>query len=115
LPASAEAQSRRGAKGTNGGNTKPGTSDRGTYLGRLSANPYAVDSTANTYGSHGSRYGSDSIRNPYSRWGSPTSPSSTTNPWTTSAPRLYAEDGTYLGRLSSNPYDPESVSNPYGT
>ena len=23
-------------------------------------------------------------------------------------------DGTYLGRVNSNPYDPESISNPYG-
>ena len=24
------------------------------------------------------------------------------------------DDGQYLGRLSANPYDPDSVSNPYG-
>jgi len=29
-------------------------------------------------------------------------------------PKLYAKDGTYLGRLSANQYDPESISNPYG-
>jgi hypothetical protein len=29
-------------------------------------------------------------------------------------PGIYAPDGTYLGNLSSNPYDPNSVSNPYG-
>ncbi len=29
-------------------------------------------------------------------------------------PAIVGEDGKYLGRLSSNPYDPESVSNPYG-
>jgi hypothetical protein len=29
-------------------------------------------------------------------------------------PSLVGEDGTYLGTLSSNPYDPNSVSNPYG-
>lgn len=27
---------------------------------------------------------------------------------------LYADDGTYLGELNSNEYDPNSVSNPYG-
>lgn len=30
------------------------------------------------------------------------------------SPRLYAPDGTYLGNLNSNPYDPNSVANPYG-
>lgn len=29
-------------------------------------------------------------------------------------PRLYAPDGTYLGTVNSNQYDPESVANPYG-
>ena len=24
------------------------------------------------------------------------------------------QDGTYLGELSDNPYDPDSVANPYG-
>ncbi len=27
---------------------------------------------------------------------------------------MIGEDGTYLGRLNSNRYDPESTSNPYG-
>ena len=31
------------------------------------------------------------------------------------SPRIYAPDGTYLGKLNANRYDPESVSNPYGT
>jgi hypothetical protein len=30
------------------------------------------------------------------------------------SPRLYAPDGTYLGNLNTNQYDPNSVSNPYG-
>ena len=29
-------------------------------------------------------------------------------------PRIYSQDGVYLGKLSSNRYDPESVNNPYG-
>jgi hypothetical protein len=32
----------------------------------------------------------------------------------TGPPRIYAPDGTYLGNLSSNRFDPNSVSNPYG-
>jgi hypothetical protein len=30
------------------------------------------------------------------------------------APRIVAPDGTFLGNLSANPYDPNSVANPYG-
>ena len=26
----------------------------------------------------------------------------------------YAQSGTFLGNLNSNPYDPNSLSNPYG-
>lgn len=31
-----------------------------------------------------------------------------------SPPEIYSQDGRHLGTLSSNRYDPESVSNPYG-
>ena len=31
-----------------------------------------------------------------------------------SQPRIYAPDGTYLGVLSSNPFDPDSTSNQFG-
>lgn len=30
------------------------------------------------------------------------------------APKLYAPDGTYLGKLTTDKYDPESITNPYG-
>jgi hypothetical protein len=29
-------------------------------------------------------------------------------------PKIVAPNGQYLGRLNSNPFDPESVANPYG-
>jgi hypothetical protein len=29
-------------------------------------------------------------------------------------PRIYAPDGTYLGNLSANRFDPDSVNNPFG-
>lgn len=37
----------------------------GGYHGRLSANPYAQESTGNPYGRYGSPYSSESINNPY--------------------------------------------------
>ena len=30
------------------------------------------------------------------------------------SPGIFSEDGKYLGTLSANKYDPESVNNPYG-
>ena len=38
-------------------------------LGRLSANPYLPDSTANPYGRYGNRYAPNSLKNPYGRYG----------------------------------------------
>jgi hypothetical protein len=32
----------------------------------------------------------------------------------TGPPQIYSPDGTYLGDLSSNRFDPNSVSNPFG-
>jgi len=83
-------------------------------LGRLSANPFGADSTANPYSPAGSPYSTRSVNNPYGPYGSPYSPTSARNPYATDAPRIVAEDGTYLGRLSENRFDPDSTANPYG-
>ena len=84
------------------------------FLGRLSANPYAADSTANPYSTAGSPYSAKSVNNPFGPYGSPYSSTSARNPYATDAPKIVAQDGTYLGELSDNPYDPDSVANPYG-
>ena len=81
--------------------------------GKLSRNPYAPDSTANSFGA-GSPYDPSSINNPYGRYGSEYSPESANNPYAENAPKLYDADGNFRGRLSTNPYDPDSTSNPYG-
>jgi hypothetical protein len=91
-----------------------GEADCPNYLGRLSANPYAVDSTANPYSPAGSPYSSTSVNNRFGPYGSPFSATSARNPYATDAPDIVAQDGTYLGKLSDNPYDPDSVANPYG-
>ena len=80
-------------------------------LGELSANPYNPDSTSNPFGA-GSPFKSDGINNPFSPYGSPFSNQSATNPFATDAPRLYDQQGNYRGKLSANPYDPDSISNP---
>jgi hypothetical protein len=84
------------------------------YLGRLGGSPYAAESTANPYGRYGSPFSSTSVNNPYGRWGSPFSPEGARNPFTTRGPKIFAQDGTYLGRLNGNTFDPESVANPFG-
>ena len=84
------------------------------YLGELSSNSYDSDSVSNPYGEHGSEYSSESINNPYGQYGSPYSSKSVNNPYATDTPKLYSQDGKYLGKVSSNSYDPESISNPYG-
>jgi hypothetical protein len=58
------------------------------YLGQLSANPYAPDSTGNPYGQYGSPSAPNSINNPYGPYGSPYSPTSVHNPYSTEAPRM---------------------------
>lgn len=81
-------------------------------LGELSANPYQQNFTANSYGA-GSPFAPNGINNPYSPYGSPLSNQSARNPFATDAPRLYDQQGNYRGKLSANPYDPDSPSNPY--
>jgi hypothetical protein len=86
---------------------------RGIYLGRLSVNPYLSDSLSNPHGA-GNIFSSISPRNPYSRYDNPYSTYSATNPYATQAPRLYDNQGHYVGKLSINPYDSDSISNPSG-
>ena len=83
------------------------------YLGELSANPYAPNSTANPHG-RGSPHAPNSVTNPFGHYGSPFSKQSATNPYATDAPSLYDQQGNYRGKLSANPYDPDSTNNPYG-
>ena len=85
-----------------------------TSLGQLSTNRYGSESVSNPYSFAGSQYSSTGVNNPYSAYGSPCSSKSATNPYATNAPKIVANDGTYLGRASANNYDPESTSNPYG-
>lgn len=75
--------------------------------------PYDPRCLNNPYGA-GSPYKPDGLMNRYSPYGNPHSNKSWTNHYATDAPRIYDNQGNYRGRLSTNPYDPDSVSNPYG-
>jgi hypothetical protein len=39
-----------------------------------------------------------------------------TNPYgmSTTSPKLYDNEGNFHGNVNNNPYDPDSVANPYG-
>jgi len=54
------------------------------------------------------------VTNEFCIYGNSFSNQSATNPYATEAPRLYDQQGNYRGKLNTNPYDPDSVSNPYG-
>ena len=84
------------------------------YLGRLSTNKVASDSTSNPVGQYGSTVSSTSINNPVGQFGSPVSSNSARNSLATDTPKLYSQDGKYLGKVSSNTLDPDSISNPVG-
>ncbi|MEM4412908.1 MAG: hypothetical protein QXD59_01380 [Candidatus Caldarchaeum sp.] len=88
-------------------------STQAAYLGDLSANPFHPNSLANPFGA-GSPFLDKSPMNVFGPYGSPFSNRSATNPFATQAPRLYDREGNYRGRLSANPFDPDSISNPFG-
>lgn len=91
-------------------------SNEGQYLGDLVDNPYDPSSVSNPYGIYGSPYSPESVNNSYGQNGSENAINSPNNPFSNGrAPRVYSPDGDYLGRLSINNADSESVSNPYGT
>ena len=86
----------------------------GEYLGEYSENTLDSDSTSNPIGQYGSSISPKSINNPIGRYGSSVSPNSVNNPLATDTPKLYSQDGKYLGKVSSNTLDPDSISNPIG-
>ena len=53
----------------------------GTYLGELTANPMAYNSTSNPLSQYGSELSPTSINNPYSQYGSELSNQSPNNPY----------------------------------
>lgn len=84
------------------------------YLGRLSTNKIASDSISNPVGQYGSTVSSTSINNPVGQFGSSVGANSARNPLAINTPKLYSQDGKYLGKVSSNTLDPDSISNPVG-
>ena len=104
------------AQGMNFGQSHNETegNDNGEYLGQYSNNQLNPQSTGNQLSPYGSSISPKSINNPIGQYGSSISPNSAKNPLATDTPKLYSQDGKYLGKVSSNTLDPESISNPIG-
>ncbi len=84
------------------------------YLGNLNTNKFDPNSVNNPFGNYGSKYSSLSINNEFGKYGSQFSMYSANNPYAIHAPKLYDQDGIYLGKLSANKFDPESIFNTFG-
>lgn len=90
------------------------------YYGQYTINQYAQNSISNEFNSYGSKYSSKSINNPYGMYGNLNNTDLT--PGSGNYPKmrglktlkLYDSDGNFRGNLNDNPYDPDSVANPYG-
>jgi len=67
------------------------------YLGQYTINPYASGSLA---GPRGATQPSGQFANPYGSGAT--------------SPKLYDSHGNFRGNLNANPYDRDSVANPYG-
>ena len=75
----------------------------GTFLGKLSLNPYDIESVSNLYGLYGSHYSATSINNEFSVYGSKFSALSPYNQFTGTPPKIYLR-GEFWGYLTINRY-----------
>lgn len=78
------------------------------FLGSLT-NKYNSESVLNQYGNYGSPYSATSIYNKYGDYGSPYSSKSAYNPYTSTPPKIFFSDGTYLW-LTVNTSFPSNAS-----
>jgi len=83
------------------------------YLGQLGGSEFNFNSTKNEFGL-GSPFRPNGINNSFGVYGSEFSDRSARNPFAHNTPKLFDNQGNYRGKLSANPYDADSISNPYG-
>ena len=81
----------------------------GTYLGRVTVNPFDADSISNPSGLYGSRFSRTSIRNPFGRYGSPFSPNGAFNDFAPNPPRII-QNNRVVGIATTNPHAPGRVN-----
>jgi len=83
----------------------------GQYLGRITTNPFDIDSIANKYGTYGSQYSSTSIHNEYCIYGSEYSSMSPFCKYASDPPWIFHGD-EFMGYLTVNEYKSSAV-NPF--
>lgn len=83
---------------------------KGNYRGQWSANQFDPNSTSNKFGKYGSKFSPDSINNRFGA-GSPFSNDSPNNPHGQGLKII--DNGIYRGQLTNNPYQPNSITNPF--
>ena len=79
----------------------------GCFCGSVGAN-----SLLNSYSPYGSRFGAQSIFNHVSEFGSQYSAYSPCNRYATDPPVVVSSGGTFLGRLTLNPYSSGAIREP---
>ena len=82
------------------------------YLGNLNTNQFDPYSIHNKFGVYGNPFNALSINNNFGRYGSQFSNYSVNNPFAVFPPKLYDQNGVYMGKLSANKFDPDAISNP---
>jgi len=82
------------------------------YIGNLNTSKFEQNSVHNEFGSYGNPFSPLSINNKFGIYGSDFSVYSVNNPYAFYAPKLFDVNGVYLGKLSANKFDVESISNP---
>ncbi len=80
------------------------SNDTKTYLGKLTTDIYDADSIWNEYGTYGSKYQTNSIWNEYGDYGSKYSNKSAFNEYATEPPKIFDNQGNYVGYLTTNEY-----------
>jgi hypothetical protein len=69
-----------------------------------------------SFGAAHAQYMGNMSANPYLPPAAPQLPGTFTNPYGSgfNSPKLYDSQGNFHGNVNSNPYDPDSIANPYG-
>jgi len=77
--------------------------NEGTYLGKVSSNPFESESICNEFGTYGSEFASKSVRNEFGSYGSPFASQSAYNEFTSTPPRIIYQGGV-VGYLTKNEF-----------
>jgi hypothetical protein len=75
----------------------------GTYLGKVTNDPYSQESLMNQYGPYGNPYNASSIFNKYGPYGNPYSGYSPYNQYTRTPPH-FSRDGQLVAYLTANEF-----------